>query len=65
MNAAGYSEEEQKINQTTEDVSHSAQGHKANISNPNTSEKSKKHSKEELEKLGGEAAFYGKQGLGE
>jgi hypothetical protein len=34
MNAAGYTEEEQKINQTTEDISHTAQGHKANISNP-------------------------------
>ncbi|KAF2495581.1 hypothetical protein BU16DRAFT_462198 [Lophium mytilinum] len=60
MNAAGYSEAEQKIDHSTEDISHAAQGHKANISNPNTSEKSKQHSKEELEILGGNKAFYGK-----
>lgn len=36
MNAAGYSEAEQKIDHSTEDISHSAQGHKANISNPST-----------------------------
>ena len=32
---------------------------------PDTSEASKQHSKEELERLGGEQAFYGKQGAGE
>jgi len=37
MNAAGYTEEDQKINQTPEDISHKAQGHKANISNPSKS----------------------------
>lgn len=37
----------------------------ANISNPNTSASSKQHSKEELERLGGEQAFYGKQGEGD
>lgn len=40
-------------------------GHKANLSNPNTSDASKQHSKEVLESLGGEQAFYGKQGEGE
>lgn len=30
------------------------------MSNPNTSEESKQHSREELKKLGGEDAFYEK-----
>ncbi|KAL8697780.1 MAG: hypothetical protein Q9201_006939 [Fulgogasparrea decipioides] len=47
---------------TAEDISNAAKGHKANLSNPNTSEESKAHSKEALESLGGEEAFYGKQG---
>ncbi|KAF2656000.1 hypothetical protein K491DRAFT_692360 [Lophiostoma macrostomum CBS 122681] len=62
---AGLTQEDQNINQTAEDISHSAQGHKANLSNPNTSEKSKEASKEALKELGGEEAFYGKQGKGE
>jgi hypothetical protein len=32
--APGYTEAEQNIDNTTEDISHKAQGHKANISNP-------------------------------
>ncbi|PVH94430.1 hypothetical protein DM02DRAFT_485606, partial [Periconia macrospinosa] len=50
------------INDTPEDISNRARGHKANLSNPNTSEKAKEHSREVLESLGGEKAFYGKQG---
>jgi len=47
-------------NQTAEEVSNEARGHKANLSNPNTSEESKEHSKEALKDLGGEKAFYSK-----
>ncbi|GAB7341248.1 hypothetical protein MBLNU457_7525t1 [Dothideomycetes sp. NU457] len=50
---------------TPEDISHEATGHKANLSNPNTSQASKEHSKQVLKELGGEDAFYGKQGEGE
>ncbi|KAH0261130.1 hypothetical protein KCU91_g14207, partial [Aureobasidium melanogenum] len=50
---------------TAEDISHQANGHKANLSNPNTSDASKQHSKQVLEQLGGEQAFYGKQGEGD
>ncbi|KAK7179644.1 hypothetical protein DPSP01_012922 [Paraphaeosphaeria sporulosa] len=64
-NAAGLSEEDQNINNTAEDISHAASGHKANLSNPNTSKASKEKSKEALKELGGEQAFYGKQGKGE
>ncbi|CZT14957.1 probable conidiation protein con-6 [Ramularia collo-cygni] len=45
-----------------EDISNSASGHEANLSNPNTSEASKQHSREVLERMGGDAAFYGKSG---
>ncbi|KAF2244649.1 hypothetical protein BU26DRAFT_434229 [Trematosphaeria pertusa] len=62
---AGLTEADQNINNTTEDVSNQAQGHKANLSNPNTSDASKEHSKQVLKDLGGEKAFYGKQGKGE
>ncbi|KAL8654335.1 MAG: hypothetical protein Q9210_001572 [Variospora velana] len=44
---------------TAEDISNQAKGHKANLSNPNTSETSKAHSKEVLDSLGGDKAFYG------
>ncbi|KAF2835042.1 hypothetical protein M501DRAFT_942935 [Patellaria atrata CBS 101060] len=63
--AAGYSETDQNLNNSPEDVSNKAQGHKANLSNPNTSEASKQHSEKVLKELGGEEAFYGKQGKGE
>ncbi|PSK51944.1 Xanthine dehydrogenase [Elsinoe australis] len=49
---------------TAEDISHAATGHKANLSNPNTSEASKENSKKALQELGGEDAFYGKTGEG-
>jgi hypothetical protein len=35
-NAAGLSEADQNINNTAEDISHAASGHKANLSNPST-----------------------------
>ena len=74
---------------TAEDISHAATGHKANLSNPSTfpsqgqpsfhplpfhqrtnslsdtSEASKENSRKELEKLGGEDAFYGKDKKGD
>ncbi|KAL9587164.1 MAG: hypothetical protein Q9212_000437 [Teloschistes hypoglaucus] len=46
---------------TAEDISNEASGHKANLSNPKTSEASKAHSKQVLESLGGDNAFYGKE----
>ncbi|KAL8805091.1 MAG: hypothetical protein Q9223_000759 [Gallowayella weberi] len=36
---------------TAEDISNAASGHKANLSNPNTSEASKAHSKEVLDNM--------------
>lgn len=45
---------------TAEDVSNAASGHKANLSNPNTSEASKAHSKEVLESMP-DQPFYGKE----
>ncbi|MCJ1309434.1 hypothetical protein MMC25_003093 [Agyrium rufum] len=36
---------------TAEDISNAASGHKANLSNPNTSEASKAHSKEVLDSM--------------
>ncbi|KAF2189531.1 hypothetical protein K469DRAFT_503221, partial [Zopfia rhizophila CBS 207.26] len=49
------------INDTAEDISNRAQGHKANLSNPNTSEEAKEHSRQVLKSLGDEDAFYGKK----
>ncbi|KAJ4399853.1 hypothetical protein N0V91_009124 [Didymella pomorum] len=65
ITAPGYTAAEQNIDNTTEDISNKAQGHKANLSNPNTSEDSKEKSRQALKELGGEEAFYGKQGKGE
>ncbi|KAL6707780.1 hypothetical protein ACN47E_003680 [Coniothyrium glycines] len=65
VTAAGLSEQDQNINNTVEDKSHQASGHKANLSNPNTSEASKEKSRKALQELGGEEAFYAKQGKGE
>ena len=66
---------------TTEDKSNIASGHKANLSNPSTfprhqdqvvtdmtsdtSEESKQHSKQVLDSLGGEDAFYGEDKKGD
>lgn len=47
-------------NQTPEEISNQARGHKANLSNPNTSEESKKNSEQALKDLGGEDAFFSK-----
>ncbi|KAF2449225.1 hypothetical protein P171DRAFT_427462 [Karstenula rhodostoma CBS 690.94] len=68
----------ENINNTPEDISHAASGHKANLSNPTMFsllagsmrcmkgiQASKEKSKEALKELGGEEAFYGKQGKGE
>jgi len=65
MNSAGaksaMSEGMKDLNRGEEDISHQVQGHKANLSNPNTSEQSKEHSAAVIESLGGEAAHYGKE----
>ncbi|KAL8943321.1 MAG: hypothetical protein Q9216_001164 [Gyalolechia sp. 2 TL-2023] len=45
---------------TAEDISNEASGHKANLSNPNTSEASKEHSKQVLESMP-DQPFYGKE----
>ncbi|KAI4276990.1 MAG: hypothetical protein LQ337_002098 [Flavoplaca oasis] len=45
---------------TAEDISNAASGHKANLSNPNTSEASKAHSKEVLDSMP-DQPFYGKE----
>ncbi|KEY72674.1 hypothetical protein S7711_11367 [Stachybotrys chartarum IBT 7711] len=49
------------MHEQPEEISNQARGHKANLSNPNTSKDSKENSKQVLEDLGGEEAFYGKQ----
>ncbi|KAI6785522.1 uncharacterized protein J7T54_007165 [Emericellopsis cladophorae] len=49
----------QELGQGKEDVSNAIRGHKANLSNPNTSDESKKHSEEEIARLGGEAGHLG------
>ncbi|KAI4241269.1 MAG: hypothetical protein L6R40_004685 [Gallowayella cf. fulva] len=45
---------------TAEDISNAASGHKANLSNPNTSEASKAHSKEVLDQMP-DQPHYGKE----
>ncbi|KAH8719466.1 hypothetical protein GQ44DRAFT_751556 [Phaeosphaeriaceae sp. PMI808] len=52
ITAAGLSKADQNINNTAEDISHHARGRKANLSNPNTSEESKKKSAQALEEMG-------------
>jgi len=63
MDSAGakshMSEDMKELNTGKEDISHKVQGHKANLSNPNTSEQSKQNSKNVIESLGGDAAHYG------
>ncbi|KAF1358540.1 hypothetical protein EJ07DRAFT_123806 [Lizonia empirigonia] len=65
VTAAGLSQIDQNINNTEEDRSHEARGHKANLSNPNTSKASKEKSAQVLKELGEDNAFYSKQGKGE
>ncbi|KAK8121181.1 Conidiation protein 6-domain-containing protein [Apiospora kogelbergensis] len=65
MDSAGakssVSRDMEELTQGKEDISHSVQGHKANLANPNTSEKSKENSKKVIDSLGGDAAHYGDQ----
>ncbi|KAJ4333024.1 hypothetical protein N0V87_007923 [Didymella glomerata] len=65
VTAAGLSQVDQNINNTEEDRSHEARGHKANLSNPNTSQASKEKSAKILKELGEDGVSYGKQGKGE
>ncbi|KAJ2986866.1 hypothetical protein NUW58_g4827 [Xylaria curta] len=62
MNSAGaksvVSKDMQEITQGKETISREVQGHKANLTNPNTSETSKEHSRQVIEHLGGDAAHY-------
>ncbi|KAK6078043.1 conidiation protein 6 [Seiridium cupressi] len=63
MDSAGakstMSRDMEEITQSKEATSNSVRGHKANLSNPNTSEASKENSRQAIENLGGEAAHYG------
>ncbi|KAI0023623.1 hypothetical protein F4780DRAFT_728836 [Xylariomycetidae sp. FL0641] len=63
MDSAGakstYSRDMQELDKGAETLSHSVAGHKANLSNPNTSEKSKQHSKQVIDSMGGDIVHYG------
>ncbi|KAI1305675.1 hypothetical protein F5Y03DRAFT_149063 [Xylaria venustula] len=63
MHSAGarsvVSQDMQEITQGKEEISKKVQGHKANLSNPNTSEASKEHSREVIEEHGDAAHFGG------
>ncbi|KAH9883481.1 hypothetical protein F4778DRAFT_766659 [Xylariomycetidae sp. FL2044] len=63
MDSAGakstMSRDIQELTEGRETISKTVQGHKANISNPNTSEKSKENSKKVIDSLGGDIAHYG------
>ncbi|KAI1753613.1 hypothetical protein F4782DRAFT_497014 [Xylaria castorea] len=63
MDSAGakstVSRDMQELTQGREDISHKVQGHKANLSNPNTSDASKENSRKVIDNLGGDAAHYG------
>ncbi|KAI0025862.1 hypothetical protein F4780DRAFT_233312 [Xylariomycetidae sp. FL0641] len=65
MDSAGakstMSRDMEELTTGKEEISKTVQGHKANLSNPNTSEESKEHSRKVIEELGGDAAHYGKQ----
>ncbi|KAG5747909.1 hypothetical protein H9Q70_009403 [Fusarium xylarioides] len=65
MNSAGdrsvISNDMQELREGGEEISHKIQGHKANLSNPNTSQASKENSKKEIEALGGDANYYGNE----
>ncbi|KFH41212.1 hypothetical protein ACRE_080730 [Hapsidospora chrysogenum ATCC 11550] len=60
-NKSVISDDMQELNQGPEDMSKTIQGHKANLSNPNTSEQSKKNSAQVIDSLGGDANHYGGQ----
>ncbi|KXX74051.1 Conidiation-specific protein 6 [Madurella mycetomatis] len=63
MDSAGaksvMSNDMKELSQGKEDISNIIRGHKANLSNPNTSEASKDNSKKELEALGGSDTLQG------
>ncbi|KAI0471686.1 hypothetical protein GGR56DRAFT_655143 [Xylariaceae sp. FL0804] len=65
MDSAGakstMSRDMQELTQGKETISHSVAGHKANLSNPNTSERSKENSRKVIDELGGDVAHYGDQ----
>ncbi|KAI8627677.1 hypothetical protein F5Y19DRAFT_440772 [Xylariaceae sp. FL1651] len=65
MNSDGakstMSRDMEEISQGREQISKSVQGHKANLSNPNTSEESKEHSRQAIDELGGDNAHYGNE----
>ncbi|KAI1405732.1 hypothetical protein F4819DRAFT_377409 [Hypoxylon fuscum] len=65
MESAGakstMSRDMEELNQGREATSNAVRGHKANLANPNTSEKSKEHSKEVIDNMGGDVAHYGGQ----
>ncbi|KAK4467207.1 hypothetical protein QBC42DRAFT_2719 [Cladorrhinum samala] len=58
VNSAGaksvLSNDMQELTEGKETISSQIRGHKANLSNPNTSEKSKQNSEKILEELGGD-----------
>ncbi|KAK3370504.1 hypothetical protein B0H63DRAFT_487155 [Podospora didyma] len=57
MDSAGaksvMSNDMKEINEGKEEISNTISGHKANLSNPNTSNKSKQNSERVIEELGG------------
>ncbi|KAI1360283.1 hypothetical protein F5Y08DRAFT_317757 [Xylaria arbuscula] len=63
MDSAGarskMSQDMQDLTRGREDISKTVQGHKANLSNPNTSEQSKEHSRQVIDELGGDKAHIG------
>ncbi|KAH7040644.1 uncharacterized protein B0I36DRAFT_357915 [Microdochium trichocladiopsis] len=63
MDSAGakstMSRDMEELTTGQETVSKQVQGHKAALSNPNTSEAAKENSRAVIEELGGEAAHYG------
>ncbi|KAI6093168.1 hypothetical protein F4821DRAFT_253146 [Hypoxylon rubiginosum] len=65
MESAGakstMSRDMQELTTGRENISNTVKGHKANLANPNTSEKSKDNSREVIDSLGGDDAHYGNQ----
>ncbi|KAI4863190.1 hypothetical protein F4820DRAFT_450257 [Hypoxylon rubiginosum] len=65
MDSAGakstMSRDMQELTTGRETISNTVKGHKANLTNPNTSEKSKENSREVIDGMGGDDAHYGNQ----
>ncbi|KAI2615837.1 hypothetical protein GGR54DRAFT_641928 [Hypoxylon sp. NC1633] len=65
MDSAGakstMSRDMQELSTGKETTSHTVQGHKANLTNPNTSDQSKEHSRQVIDEMGGDGAHYGGQ----